>query len=181
VKLPGTFGTRKNYRTEFIVFDVAHIGLPYNAILGYPALTKFMAATHHAYGLVKMADCSGTLTVHYDEKDELQTLEQAYKAAATAYPADEDVPGPTEEMPMKKKPLLSQERVKSEKASLEGGEAGPSLTVSGGPSLKCEGTLVTFLRASPDALAWIASGELGLPREVIEHHSAACQSVRPVK
>ena len=47
VRLPVTFGGRKNYHTEIIVFDVAHIHLPYNAILGYPALAKFMAVTHH--------------------------------------------------------------------------------------------------------------------------------------
>ena len=34
VRLPVTFGERKNYRTELIDFHVAHIRLPYNAILG---------------------------------------------------------------------------------------------------------------------------------------------------
>ena len=37
--LPVTFATRSNFRTEQIYFDVARIHLPYNAILGYPALT----------------------------------------------------------------------------------------------------------------------------------------------
>ena len=36
VRLPVTVGQRNNYRTELIDFDVAHICLPYNAILGYP-------------------------------------------------------------------------------------------------------------------------------------------------
>ena len=40
VRLPVTFGERKNYRTELIDFDVAHIRLPYNTILGYPALAS---------------------------------------------------------------------------------------------------------------------------------------------
>ena len=35
VCLPVTFGQRNNYRTELIDFDVAHIRLSYNAILGY--------------------------------------------------------------------------------------------------------------------------------------------------
>ena len=34
VHLPVTFGERQNYHTEIIVFDIAHIHLPYNAILG---------------------------------------------------------------------------------------------------------------------------------------------------
>ena len=46
VRLAVTFGTQDNYRTEMIDFDVAHIGLSYNAILGYPTLAKFMAVNH---------------------------------------------------------------------------------------------------------------------------------------
>ena len=38
IRLPVTFGTQANFRTELVDFDVAPIGLPYNAILGYPAL-----------------------------------------------------------------------------------------------------------------------------------------------
>src|SRR3989337_3538325 len=82
VCLPVTFGTRKNYHTELIDFDVAHLGLPYNAILGYPALAKFMAVTHHAYNILKMPGCSGIITVACDEKDAVCSLECAYKAAA---------------------------------------------------------------------------------------------------
>ena len=54
IRLPVTFGTRDNYRTELIDFDDARIGLPYNAILGYPALAQFIAATHPPYNLMKM-------------------------------------------------------------------------------------------------------------------------------
>ena len=61
VRLAVTFGTRENYRTELVDFNVAHIGLPYNAILGYPALAKFMAVTHHAYNLVKLPGCRGII------------------------------------------------------------------------------------------------------------------------
>src|SRR3954468_20354547 len=38
IRLPVTFGTYDNFRTEMVDFDIAPIGLPYNAILGYPAL-----------------------------------------------------------------------------------------------------------------------------------------------
>ena len=64
VRLAVTFGTPQNYRTEQIDFDVAHIGLPYNAILGYPALAKFMAVTHHAYNIVKLPGSGGTIAIH---------------------------------------------------------------------------------------------------------------------
>ena len=63
VRLPVTFGQRDNYHTELIDFNVAHIRLPYNAILGYPALAKFMAVTHHGYNVLKMPGSGGVITV----------------------------------------------------------------------------------------------------------------------
>lgn len=63
IRLPVTFGERDNYHAELIDFDVAEIRLPYNAILRYLALVKFMPATHHGYNVVKMLGRSGIITV----------------------------------------------------------------------------------------------------------------------
>jgi hypothetical protein len=54
VVLPVIFGTRKNYHTEFIKFKVANFESSYHAILGRPALAKFIAALHYVYLLLKM-------------------------------------------------------------------------------------------------------------------------------
>ena len=78
VCLPVTFGARDNYRTELIDFDIAHIRLPYNAILGYPALAKFMAVTHHGYNVHKMPGSGGVITVPSKEKDVVCSLERAF-------------------------------------------------------------------------------------------------------
>jgi hypothetical protein len=44
VVLPVTFGeTRDNYRTEYIKFKIADFETSYHAILGRPAISKFMA------------------------------------------------------------------------------------------------------------------------------------------
>jgi hypothetical protein len=40
--------------TKSLDFDVAYIALPYNAILGYPALARFMAAMHHGFNVLKI-------------------------------------------------------------------------------------------------------------------------------
>jgi hypothetical protein len=37
---------RENYRTEFIKFEVANFESSYHAILGRPALAKFMVVPH---------------------------------------------------------------------------------------------------------------------------------------
>ena len=84
IRLPVTFGTYDNFRTDLIDFDIAPIGLPYNAILGYPALARFMATTHLAYNLMKMSESSGVLIVCGDTGDALQALKLAFKAAASA-------------------------------------------------------------------------------------------------
>ena len=86
VRLPVTFGQRNNYHTELIDFDVAHIRLPYNAILGYPALAKFMVVTHHGYNVLKMPSSSGVITVPCEERDEVCSLKRAFQAAAIEDP-----------------------------------------------------------------------------------------------
>jgi hypothetical protein len=47
--LPVTFGTKNNYHTEYIKFKVADFDSSYHAILGRPALAKFIAMPHYVY------------------------------------------------------------------------------------------------------------------------------------
>jgi hypothetical protein len=47
--LPVTFGMRENYHTKYIKFEVADFETSYHAILGRPALAKFMAVPHYVY------------------------------------------------------------------------------------------------------------------------------------
>nr|AAO38019.1 putative gag-pol polyprotein [Oryza sativa Japonica Group] len=68
VELSVTFGDSTNFRTERIDFDVVDLNLPYNAVLGRPALVKFMAATHYAYLQMKMSGPSVPITVFGDVK-----------------------------------------------------------------------------------------------------------------
>ena len=49
ITLPVQFGTTSNYRVEHINFYVADFNTAYHAILGRPALAKFMAVPHNAY------------------------------------------------------------------------------------------------------------------------------------
>ena len=79
-----TFGGELNYRTERIVFDVAEIPLPYNGILGHPALAKFMAASHYTYNTLKMPGPMTIITVPCDKKDALICADLLYREAVTA-------------------------------------------------------------------------------------------------
>ena len=63
VTLPTTFGTRDNYRTDSIIFEVASFETSYHAILGRPALAKFMAIPNHTYLLLKMPAPNGVHSI----------------------------------------------------------------------------------------------------------------------
>jgi hypothetical protein len=118
VRLPVTFGTRDNYRTESLNFDIAYIALPYNAILGYPDLVRFMVATHHGFNVLKIPGANGTIIVRCNKIDALRSVEHVYREATTMFPADEDLLEHSGDL-MRKKQLMSQERAAAKKASLE--------------------------------------------------------------
>jgi hypothetical protein len=66
IYMPVTFGTPENYRTEFQRFKVVSFDCGYNAIIGRPGLTKFMAIPHYSYMIFKMSGPQGIITVCAD-------------------------------------------------------------------------------------------------------------------
>ena len=102
VRLPVTFGQRNNYPTKLIDFDVAQIRLPYNAILGYSALAKFMAVTHHGYNVLKMPGSGGIITVPCEERDVVCSLERAFQAASIEDPDSSAARYPPEVAPRRR-------------------------------------------------------------------------------
>jgi hypothetical protein len=68
ITLPVTFGTQENFRTQHLQFEVADFKMAYNAFLGQPALTKFMAIPHYAYLVLKMLGPHGVISIRGDVK-----------------------------------------------------------------------------------------------------------------
>src|SRR5438128_924574 len=66
INLPVTLGTRENFRTEKISFEVADFKAAYHAILGRPALAKFMAVPHYTYMLMKLPGPNGIISLRGD-------------------------------------------------------------------------------------------------------------------
>ena len=52
-----------NFRVEHINFYVTDFNTAYHAILGQPALAKFMAIPHYAYLVLKMPSPAGVMTL----------------------------------------------------------------------------------------------------------------------
>ena len=63
VRVDVLFGTKENCRRKNIEFEVVDLESPYHALLGRPALAKFMASDHVAYLKLKMPGPSGVITI----------------------------------------------------------------------------------------------------------------------
>ena len=63
ITLPVQFSTASNYHVEHINFYVVDFNTAYHAILGRPALAKFMAISHYAYLVMKMPLFVGVLAL----------------------------------------------------------------------------------------------------------------------
>jgi hypothetical protein len=82
--LPVTFGeTRENYRTEYIKFEVADFKTSYHAILGRPAIAKFMVVPHYTYLVLKMPSPAGVLSLQADLKISFNCDTEVVELAAT--------------------------------------------------------------------------------------------------
>jgi hypothetical protein len=89
ITLPVTFGTEENFRTENVQFDVAEVNLPFNVIIGMPALNRFMAIAHYGYLVLKMSSPAGVLTILGNRAAALAAVEKLHALAAeTARPDD---------------------------------------------------------------------------------------------
>jgi hypothetical protein len=84
VVLPVIFGeTRDNYRTEYVKFEVADFETSYHAILGRPAIAKFMAIPHYTYLVLKMPSPAGVLSLQGDLKISFDRDTEAVELVAT--------------------------------------------------------------------------------------------------
>jgi hypothetical protein len=84
VVLPVTFReTRENYRTEYIKFEFADFETSYPAILGRPAIAKFMAVPHYMYMVLKMPSPAGVLLMQGVLKISFDCDTEAVELAAT--------------------------------------------------------------------------------------------------
>jgi hypothetical protein len=89
ISLLVTFGMAKNFHTEGVLFDVAEVSLPFNAILGRPALYQFMVIAHYGYLVLKMTSPNGVLKIRGDRDAGACALEKLQALAAAREAAEE--------------------------------------------------------------------------------------------
>jgi hypothetical protein len=89
ISLSVTFRTAEKFRTKSVLFDVAEVSLPFNAILGRPALYQFMAVAHYGYLVLKMPSPKGILKIRGDRDAGVSALEKFQALAAAREAAEE--------------------------------------------------------------------------------------------
>ena len=57
------FATTKHFRVDYVNFLIADFNMAYHAILGRPALAKFMVVPHYTYLVLKMPIEQGVLSL----------------------------------------------------------------------------------------------------------------------
>jgi hypothetical protein len=68
ITLPITFGTRENFYTENLQFEVTNFETMYNAFLGQPTLSMFMVIPRYTYFVLKMPGLHGVISIRGDIK-----------------------------------------------------------------------------------------------------------------
>jgi hypothetical protein len=87
ITLPVTFGTEDNFHTENVQFEVAEVNLPFNAIIGRPALYRFMDIAHYGYLVLKIPSPVGVLTIQSDRTAAVIAVEKLHALATGLAPA----------------------------------------------------------------------------------------------
>jgi hypothetical protein len=78
----------ENFHTNSVLFDVMEVSLPFNAILGRPTLSQFMAIAYYGYLVLKMSSPNDVLKIHGDRDagisalEKLQVMATQHEAAA---------------------------------------------------------------------------------------------------
>jgi hypothetical protein len=179
ISLPITFGTRENFQTENIQFEVADFGTVYNAFLGRPALTKFMMILHYTYLVLKIPGSHGVISIMGDVKRAYDCDKQSYEmadgliASVELHELKESLaePPPDPVVPDSKTSKASIQPVETLSIQVPLSSDEPSEVGHIGNTLdpKYQHALIKFLQENTDIFAWKPTDMPGVPRELIEH------------
>jgi hypothetical protein len=75
IDLSVTFDREDNLHVEIVTFGVVDIDLPYNVIIDWPSIAKFIAIPHYAYLAFKMLGPNGVIEVKVERKHAITCVE----------------------------------------------------------------------------------------------------------
>jgi hypothetical protein len=83
------FGSRENFRSEELIFDIIPFCSGYHALLERTTFTKFNVMPHYAYLTLKMPGPRGVITVNSNTECSLRMEEHTMALAAEVQAAEE--------------------------------------------------------------------------------------------
>jgi hypothetical protein len=89
IQLEVLFREKDNFHHEPIWFEVVDLNSPYHALLGCPALAKFMAIPHYAYLKMKLLGPRGVITITGCYKKLMECAKASSKLAKALVIAEE--------------------------------------------------------------------------------------------
>jgi hypothetical protein len=89
IQLEVLFGEKDNHRREPIWFEVVDLNSPYHALLGRPALAKFITVPHYAYLKMKLPGPRGVITISGCYKKSIECARASSKLAEALVIAEE--------------------------------------------------------------------------------------------
>ncbi|XP_039806341.1 uncharacterized protein LOC120670320 [Panicum virgatum] len=84
LNLPVTFGSRTNYRTETLTFEVVDWKGPYHATLGCPTYANFMVVPNYTYLKLKLPSPNRVITMSGSFKQAYASSPEHFDLATTA-------------------------------------------------------------------------------------------------
>ena len=89
IRLDVLFGNKSHFCREPIWFEVVDLNSPYHALLGRPALVKFMVVPHYTYLKMKMPGHKGIITISGDYKKSIECARDSSRLAEALVIAEE--------------------------------------------------------------------------------------------
>ncbi|XP_040252009.1 uncharacterized protein [Aegilops tauschii subsp. strangulata] len=89
IRLDVLFGDSSHFRREPIWFEVVDLSSAYHALLGRPALARFMAVPHYAYLKIKLSGLKGLITITGDYRKSIERARDGTKLAESLVVAEE--------------------------------------------------------------------------------------------
>jgi hypothetical protein len=185
-----TFGTPKNYRIEFLRFEVACFDCGYNAIIGRPGLAKFMAIPHYSYMILKMHGPQGIITMCADFQGVVECFQGAIQMALTPRPpvalptqADGKLVDENFTIPSNDALAMAFMRPTKETKRINLGFSDERKTAIISTSLgdKYESALIQFQQDNRDVFAWQPADMPGVPRELAKQNLKVYPQARPIR
>ncbi|XP_020172582.1 uncharacterized protein [Aegilops tauschii subsp. strangulata] len=89
IRLDVLFGDSNHFRRKPLWFEVVDLSSAYHALLGRPALAKFMAVPHYTYLKMKLSGPKGLITITGDYRKSLECAREGAKLAESLVIAEE--------------------------------------------------------------------------------------------